>query len=79
MHGRNILIKVPVCHIVVELDVIDGAELGDDGQNICLLFGRKLIFPMMIAVIRAVAATEVTPYTLARLSPLVVRHILVEL
>ena len=73
------LIKVPICHIVVELDVIDGTELGDDCQNICLLSGREHILPMMIAVVRAVAATEVTPDTLARLSPLVVRHILVEL
>ena len=32
--------EVPVCHIVVELDLIDRAELGDDRQNVCLLFGR---------------------------------------
>ena len=35
-----LLIEVPVCHIVVELDLIDRAELGDDRQNVCLLFGR---------------------------------------
>ena len=33
------LIKIPVHHIVVELHAVNGAELGDDRQNICLLLG----------------------------------------
>ena len=37
------LIEVPVYHIVIELDAVDGTELGDDRQNVCLLFGRELV------------------------------------
>ena len=64
---------------MVEVQPLGGAELCQNRHDVFLLSGRKLILPMMIAVVRAVAATEVTPDALARLSPLVVRHILVEL
>ena len=64
---------------MVEVQPLGGAELCQNVHDICLLSGREHILPMMIAVIRAVAATEVTPDALACLSPLVVRHIFVEL
>ena len=65
--------------MVVELDAISGTELGDDRQNICLLLGREFVFAMIESVVWPVATTEVTPYTMACLSPLVVRHILIKL
>ena len=33
------LIEIPVHHIVVELHAVNGTELGDDRQNVCLLLG----------------------------------------
>jgi hypothetical protein len=33
------LIEVPARLIMVELDIVDGTEVGDDIHNLCLLLG----------------------------------------
>jgi hypothetical protein len=35
-----LLIELPIYYVVVELDALDGTKLGDDRQNVCLLFGE---------------------------------------
>ena len=50
--------EVPACHVVVEMDALGAAELGDDLHDLILLLWRKQVFTMMIAVIRATAATK---------------------
>ena len=55
--GR-LLPEVPGLDVVVETDAIGAAELGDDLHDLILLLWRKQVFTMMIAVIRATAATK---------------------
>ena len=50
--------EVPACHVVVEMDALGAAELGDDLHDLILLLWQKQVLTVMIAVIRPVTTTE---------------------
>ena len=77
--SARFLIEVPVYHIVIELDAVDGTELGDDRQNVCLLFGREFVFAMMDSVVGPITSSEIGVDTLASLSPVSIGYLIIEL
>lgn len=70
--------KIEVRLVVLEGEVVGGAELRQDLQDILLLTGRELVLAVMVAVVRAVAIAEVVLHALTCLCPLVVGHVLVD-
>ena len=50
--------EVPSLDVVVEMDAIGAAELGQDFQNLVLLFWCDHVFTMMYSVVRSIATTE---------------------
>jgi len=55
------------------------AIVGEDVHHVLLLARREKVLAVMVAVVRAAAAAEVTHDVAAGLSPQILRHILVEL
>ena len=53
-----LLPEVPILDIVIETDVISAAELGQDFQNLVLLFWRDHVFTMMDSVVWPIATTK---------------------
>ena len=60
--------EVPILDVVVETDAIGAAELGQDFQNLVLLFWRDHVFTMMDSVVGTIATTKGGTYTVSGLS-----------
>ena len=60
--------EVPSLDVVVETDAIGAAELGQDFQNLVLLFWRDHVFTMMDSVVGTIATTKGGTYTQTGLS-----------
>ena len=45
---------------MIEGEVVGGAKLGEDLQNVLLLTGRELVITVMVTVVRTIAVAEVT-------------------
>jgi hypothetical protein len=58
-NGNGLSSEIPACFVVVELDAIGAAEVGQDLHDVSLLLGRELVFAVMITIVRAHACAEV--------------------
>ena len=47
-NGRCLSSEIPVRFVVVELDAIGTAEVGQDLHDVILLLGRELVFAVMV-------------------------------
>ena len=72
-------VEVPDHFVMVEGEAVGRAVLGQDVHDVLLLAGRELVFTAIVAVVRAAAAAEVVLYPLAGLSPMIVRHIIINM
>jgi len=50
--------EVLILDVVVETDAVGAAKLGQDSQNLVLLFWGDDVFTMMDSVVRPVATTK---------------------
>ena len=57
--GNGLSSEVPVRFVVVELNALGTAELGKDLHDVILLFGRELVFAVMITIVGSHACTKV--------------------
>ena len=53
-----LLIKVPSYYVVVKLNALDAAKLGQNRQNLFLLLGREHNLAVMRPIIWSISATE---------------------
>ena len=72
------VIKIPFRHVVVELYTFSTAEHGDNLHDLFLLLWREQILAVMIAVVRTIATTEVTPDTQSGLGSLPSGNVIIE-
>ena len=72
-------VEVPDRFVMVEGEAVGRAVLGQDVHDVLLLTGRELVVAVTVAVIGSAASAEVVLYTLAGLSPMIVRHIIINM
>ena len=53
------ILEIPIRDVVVELDTLSTAELGDDHHDLFLLLWRDRVFTVMNSVVRSTATTKV--------------------
>ena len=58
-NGRCMSSEVPVCFVVVEMDAIGTAEVGEDLHDVILLLGREFVFAVMVTIVRTHAGAKV--------------------
>ena len=51
--------EVPVCFVVVEMDAVGAAEVGEDLHDVVLLLGRELVFAVMVTIVRTHACAKI--------------------
>ena len=54
----NLLIKIPIGHVVIKTNVFNASILAHDLQNLLLFLGRKQILTVMHSIVRPIPATE---------------------
>ena len=64
---------------MVERDAFDAAELSHYVEDVALLAGREHALTVMDAIVGTLAATQIVMHSLARCSPQILRHIVVEM
>lgn len=57
--GHCLSSEIPGCFVVVEVDAIGTAEVGQDLHDVILLLGRELVFAVMNTIVGAHAGTKV--------------------
>ena len=77
--ARRLSVEVPDRFVMVEGEAVGRAVLGQDVHDVLLLTGRELVVAAIVAVIGSAAAAEVVLYPLAGLSPMIVRHIIINM
>ena len=53
------LFEIPVRFVVVELDAVGAAEMGQDLHDVILLFGREFVFTVMVTIVGTHASAKV--------------------
>ena len=73
------LVKVPDGFVVVELDIVGAAILGQDAHDACLLFGGEHNLTMMRPIVLTIATTKECTYSPACFGLIVLFNVLIKL
>ena len=51
--------EIPVRFVVVEMDALSSAKVGQDLHDVILLLGRKFVFAVMVTIVRTHACAKI--------------------